>query len=237
MIEPEYLQPVLMSPSDINRCVTQARREAFCCSDSLNSLAQKGHHGAIAWIRRFENARNNKNKLLPEVLARAGMRWYEMNADNKAHLVMSLAYGDRLFVGRLDPPAFINQRLMMLNSEGNVDIPFAHALLNSTIGLVMIEAIGFGRGLGALDLNKNRIEARLHILNPEILNDQQKERILNLFHPIATREILEISDELEQLDRIRFDDAILEAYEIDVAREVIYDALRTLIEIRRAALS
>ena len=45
---------------------------------------------------------------------------------------------------------------------------------------------------------------------------------------------MEIADELEQDDRMTFDDVILDAFEIAVERETIYDSLRALTEIRQA---
>lgn len=67
-------------------------------------------------------------------------------------LVMFINYGERLFVGRVDPPAFVDQRMVRLDPLENesVDIELSHALLNSTIGMFIIEGLGFGRGLGAL---------------------------------------------------------------------------------------
>ena len=62
----------------------------------------------------------------------------------------------RLFSGRLDPPAFVDQRLIQLNPLDDVDIGLCHALLNSSIGMFIIEALGFGRALGALDLKVSR---------------------------------------------------------------------------------
>lgn len=233
-IEPEYIKPVLRSSTDIEGLVTGAGREAFSCSRTIAELEARGDRGARAWIARFENRRNATNRPLPEVLAAAGMHWYEMRADRLAELVVPLAFGNRLYVGRLDPPAFVDQRLTALNAKDSTDLELTHALLNSTIGLLMIEAIGFGRGLGALDLNKNRMEACLHILDPTVINCDARDRILTAFQPLIGREILEVADELESEDRIAFDDAILDAFGIAVARETIYDSLRMLTEIRQA---
>ena len=106
--------------------------------------------------------------------------------------------------------------------------------ISSTIGLLMIEAIGFGRGLGGLDLNKDRIGKCLHVLDPTAIGREARNNIVAAFQPVAKREILEIADELEQDDRIAFDDVVLDAFGITVARETIYDSLRALTEIRQA---
>ena len=64
---------------------------------------------------------------------------------------------------------------MVPHSE-DIDIDLCHALLNSMIGMFYIEAIGFGRGLGALDFSKDNLE-KILMLNPEILNERQKMKL------------------------------------------------------------
>ena len=151
-IEAEYIKPLAKGPSDFARLTSPAAKEAFSCSRSKAELEALGHGGALAWIRRFETPENVAK------LSRNGMHWYEMRADTLTDLVMFIAYGDRLFVGRVDPPAFADQRLVRLDPLREIDIDLMHALLNSSVSMFLIEGMGFGRGLGALDLNKDRIE-------------------------------------------------------------------------------
>lgn len=236
-IEPEYIEPVLLSSTDVEGLVTSAGKDAFSCSRTITDLTARGDTGALAWIKRFETARNGNNEPLTEVLAKtapSGGHWYEMRADRLTELVVPMGYGSRLYVGRLDPPAFVDQRLIALNAKDGTDTDLVHALLNSTLGLLMIEAIGFGRGLGVLDLNKDRIEKSLHILDPSKIDGGEREAIISAFQPLIDRDILEIADELEQDDRIAFDTVILNSFGIEIEREVIYDALRVLTEIRKA---
>lgn len=236
-IEHEYIEPVLRSSKGLNRLVGRAGKEAFSCSRSISQLKKRGDAGALAWIKRFESMRNGTNELLPDVLAKAaplGGHWYEMRADRLTEMVMPMGFGSRIYVGRLDPPAFVDQRLIALNPKETTDTDLVHALLNSTIGLLMIEAIGFGRGLGVLDLNKDRIEQYLHMLDPNLISEGSRNRIVSSFRPLTIRNILEIADELEQDDRIEFDNVVIEEFGIGVPREIIYDSLRALTEIRQA---
>lgn len=233
-IEADYIEPVLKSSTKIETYEARADGEAFCCGLSESQLRKVGHTGALDWIKRFKTVRNGTGDPLPDVLAKAGHHWYEMRADRVAELVIPLAYGKRLYVGRVNPGAFVNQRLMGMNAHAGVNVDLAHALLNCTIGLLMIEGIGFGRGLGALDLNKDRIEANLHILNPDKLNKDQCNEIIQAFEILKNRNILEVSDELDQADRQNLDDLIIRYFNISTSREHIYDALRALVEVRHA---
>jgi hypothetical protein len=184
----------------------------------------------LAWIKRFETPENIAKLTTP------GQLWYEMNSDTLAELVMFINYGERLFVGRVDPPAFADQRLVRLEPKAQVDIDLAHALLNCTISMFIIEGMGFGRGLAALDLNKDRIEKYMHILNPAQLDKAQRDEVKLAFSPLLQRDVLSVADELESADRIAFDDTVIQAFGLSTSRERIYNALLALVEMRQTAL-
>ena len=230
-IEAEYIRPLAKSPADFVRLIGEAAKEAFSCSRAEGQLRELGHHGALNWIERFRNPHTIRK------LSRNKAFWYEMNAESLTELVMFINYGERLFVGRLNPPAFVDQRMVRLVPRTNVDIGLYHALLNCSIGMFIIEGLGFGRGLGALDLNKDRIEAYMHMLDFSVLNRQQEDEILRAFAPLLDREILGVADELEQRDRQVFDDTVIGAFGLDIEREHIYESLRGLVEIRSTANS
>jgi len=229
-IELEYIRPLAKSPTDFSRLRCPAAKEAFSCSRTERELTALGHTGALNWIRRFKTPENMAK------LGTNGLMWYEMRADTLTELVMFINYGDRLFVGRVDPPAFADQRLVRLEPRGEVDIDLAHALLNCTISMFLIEGMGFGRGLGALDLNKDRIEDFMHILDPARLDQVGIDAIKVAFAPLLGRDVLNVADELERPDREAFDDAVIAAFGLEIDRQRIYDALLSLVEIRRTAL-
>lgn len=228
-IEDEYIRPLAKSPEDFTHLRGPADKEAFSCSRSVEELKKLGHRGALAWIERFKTRENVKK------LEKKDTRWYEMKTDALTELVIFINYGDRLFVGRLDPPSFVDQRLVRLDPLKNLDIELCHALLNSSIAMFIIEGVGFGRGLGALDLNKDRIEDFMHILDPNALNRRSVREIKDAFLPLLSREILGVADELEQRDRQEFDDIVIEAFDLNVERDQIYESLRGLVAIRLTA--
>ena len=228
-IESEYIRPLVKSPEEFTFLVTQAQKEAFSCTRSEQDLADRGDFGALAWINRFRTSSNIQK------LASSDIRWYEMRADTLADLVMFINYGERIFVGRVNPPSFVDQRLVRLDPKTELDLDLCHALMNSSIGMFMIEGLGFGRGLGALDLNKDRIEKSMQILDPRQLSKKQADRIKMRFLPLLEREIVNVFDELEQDDRKQLDDTIIEAFDINIDRQSIYESLRTLVGTRVTA--
>lgn len=228
-IENEYIKPLAKNLTIFQRPVGQATREAFCCSRTEAELEELGHVGALNWIRRFASEENIRK------LKRANQFWYQMDADELADLVMTINYGSRLFVPRVDPPAFADQRLITLKPIADVDVELGHALLNSTISMFIIEGIGFGRGLNVLDLNKDRIEDYMHVLDPDQLSEEGIQSIKSAFLPLMQRDVMEVADELEQDDRKAFDEAVLAAYGLDIDILQVYDSLLSLVEIRMAA--
>lgn len=229
-IEPDYIKPLAKSPTDFTRLRCPAAKEAFSCSRTKDELTALGHTGALNWIKRFETLETTAK------LQTRDLMWYEMKADTITDLVMFVNYGDRLFVGRVDPPAFADQRLIRLDPIDAVDIDLAHALLNSTISMFIIEGMGFGRGLGALDLSKDRIKDFMHVLNPKKLDHAGITSIKEAFAPLLKRKIFDVADELKQSDRQAFDDAVLSAFGINIDRQRIYNALLSLVAIRQTAL-
>ncbi len=232
-IEEEYLKPVLKTPRSIHNLVAESDAVAFCCEKSKEELSELGHIGALAWINKFEGQTNENGVLLSTSLAKKGMYWYTMLPSTLGEMVASVNFGDRLFFARFEKPTFVNQRLVRFTSKSqSVDIKLCHALINSIVGLFYIEAMGTGRGEGALDLSKDKIENDLRIINPDLISDTNKTKILKLFEKLETREIQSITEELNREDRIEFDNAVLNALGCLEYRDQIKQSLLNLYKIR-----
>lgn len=224
-IEKEYIRPLVKGPRDFKGLVCSAEHEAFACGRKEEELKSLGHTGALNWIRRFKTPKNVKK------LSRSNLLWYQMNTNNLADIVMFINY-NRLFSGRVNPPAFVDQRLVRLTPLSQVDIALCHALLNCTISMFFLEGMGFGRGEGVLDMNKRRIENFFHILDPSLPSSDDTKRIKDAFAPILERDILGVKEEMKQEDRHEFDQAVLDAFDLNIDRELVYQSLTSLVEIR-----
>ena len=225
-IESDFIRPVLRTPRHIKNLIATAETEAFCCPLSIADLRSGNYTGAINWINTFSHEVNTKGEPLPEVLeavASEGEYWYTMSDSRMADLVASMNFDRRIFVAKLDTRSFVDQRLTrftLLNP--NTDIELTHALLNSLLGIFFIESLGFGRGLGALDLSSTRMKKYLKMLNPSLLTSEQILVIKSKFNLFKNRDIKDITEELEDPIRIDFDNTILSAYGI----ESLYDSIK-----------
>ena len=235
-IEPQFMKDVLMNARDTDSYVAipTSDRKAFCCNLEIEELEGQGLLGALAWIRRFANETNGTNRPLPEVLAHAGMQWYELTTDEEAEIFTMMNPDDRMFYARFNQPTFINQRLIGLKRKRVTDdLNLLHALLNSILSLFYIEAVGFGRGLGVLDINKDSI-SKCYMLNPALLNENQKADIMDKFAALMSRGIVDINQDMEDPVRREFDMAVLNAFGIGRYLDNIVSSLKAMRKIRKA---
>ena len=233
-IEPIFIKRVLKNARRVTSLFAEADNDAFCCSFSKEELIQQDLTGALNWIERFENGVNGTGRPLTEVLRRSNMYWYEMKDTATADICTTMNPDQRLFFAKFDEPTFINQRLIGLKQKSNYqDIELYHALLNSIIGMFYIEAIGFGRGLGALDINNTTLK-NAFMLDPNQVSNENRLEILNKFAIMANRDIMNTMQEIEQVDRVEFDIAVLRAFDIE---DIYPDIKNSLIYMQKARLS
>ena len=213
---------------------TTATVQAFACAVDIPELERKGHTGAKDWIERFSIQKNKKGRPLPEVLARPNLRWDELDSGNTCQFFTMMNPEQRFFFAHLDKPTFINQRLVRLSPKPEcTEDELYLALLNSLLSLIGIEACGFGRGLGVLDVNKTSLE-RIWIPNPDLLTAQQKQDVVKLFGELKKRPIYPLMEEMQKPDRLAFEKCVFDAYGIASFFE---QAINTILAMQTARLS
>ena len=97
-----------------------------------------------------------------------------------------------------------------------------------------IEASGFGRGLGVLDINKNSI-ANSYMLNPKLVSPEDRLKILRAFEKLKSREIRKTDEELRSSDRIEFEHTVFKSFGIEKYYESVVNSLLSLQQARAAA--
>jgi hypothetical protein len=161
-----------------------------------------------------------------------------MKPDSIANLAVSMNPGDRLFFMRLSPPAFVNQRLIRFVAKSTaVDVDLCHAVLCSMMGCFFLEALGFGRGLGALDINATKVAKHMLMLDPEKVSPSGRKTILDKFEILKKRDVLAIEKELAKRDRMAFEKAIFRSYGLQVIMSKVKTSLLNLYRLRTAVNS
>ena len=233
-IEPICVKRVLKNARRVTSLFAEADNDAFCCSFSKEELSRQNLIGALNWIERFEDGVNNTGQPLKKSLRRSNMYWYEMRDTATADICTAMNPDQRLFFAKFQEPTFINQRLIGLKKKSHYqDIELYHALLNSIIGLFYIEAIGFGRGLGALDITSTTLK-NAFMLDPIQISDEDRFVILSKFAILSNRDVMNTMQEIEQVDRSEFDITVLRAFGIE---DIYPDIKNSLISMQKARLS
>jgi hypothetical protein len=232
-IEAQFIQPVLENLRTTNGLIAVANAEAFCCSKTIQELTDDGDAGALNWIGRFINGVNTTGVPLPRSLRRAGHHWYEMKANSAADLIAQINYGKSLVIAKMNQRSFVNQRLISFTAKNpGIDINLCHALMNSYIGIFYIEALGFGRGQGALDLSSSKMKEHYSMLDPNLLSATQISSIKNAFSPLLQRAIDDVPIEVTNSDRLRFESEVANAFNLTSIWNNIRDSLLQLYNIR-----
>lgn len=236
-IEKRFLAPVIKTAADVTSMIAKADSVAFCCEKTIDELRRGKYVGALAWIKRFEYEVNGTGKPLPEVLAQSGSLWYEMNTSSKADIAVSINPGERLFFMRMHEATFVNQRLIRFTKKDeSLDIELCHALLCSLVGCFFLEALGFGRGEGVLDLSATKIRDSLLMLNPHLLSNNHIIAIKEAFAKLVSRPVKSFEEECRSEDRLAFERIVLKAYGCELLYEEILNATKTLHGLRLASV-
>ena len=234
-IEPIFLENVLINAREVETLDATADDKAFCCSMAYDDLRRQSYYGALEWIDKFKDQKNGVGKLLPEVLKKTNMYWYELQKNEMAEVFTSMNPDQRLFFARFKEPSFVNQRLIGLKHKSQYpDVDLNHALLNSIIAIFYIEASGFGRGLGVLDINKNSI-ANCYMPNPRYISPSNRDIIIEKFNTLKRRKIMRISEELNDSTRIDFEKTVLSCLGLDGFFERIKASLLSMQKTRGTA--
>ncbi len=232
-IEEEYLSPLYRSSAEYNRLeIEPSKREvAFDCNENLEYLS-KNKPNAYSWIKQFETKTNTSGKLLPESLGKPN-NWYKLSQTPFADFMISQNPYKKLLVFKPSKKGIIDQRFICLTikkpGEHNNDL--LHILLNSLIFQFFLEATGFGRGLGALDINSKNVSA-MKFLNPKLLSEKQIQKLLKLFEPLKNREQENLEYEVLKQDRIEFEEYLLHCFGFNFSYENVKKSLTSLYKIR-----
>ena len=212
-VDKKYLVPYVKSSSGLQQIEFDEgyNFRAFVCHDEISSIDK----GTKSWINKFVKTRNKNGSLtIPEACAGHRPYWYSLNP-KKAHIITAINPYERFFFTFAKTPFVIDQRLIAMQVQEDYDVELIAALLNSVITFLILEMRGTSRNLGALDLNADFLK-QLKILNPNLLDNRQKEMILKAFAPLKLRKVDSIFSETVKEDRINFDKIILSCFGISI---------------------
>lgn len=226
VVDEDYVCPMLKNSKNCSRMVAEPDNVFVTSNKTYEELEQLGHTKTVNYFKQFENNLNQS------VLQHGDIWYYLSDASKKASIITSLNPDRRLFFAKFEKPTCINQRLIgFIPKDAVTDLDLCHMLLNSIIGLFYIEASGFPRGAGALDLSKDKVKLSF-MLNPALLSEHQIASIKASFIPLLQRDVKSLFEELEEDDRKNFDLTVLRCYGLETFYENIKKSLVSLLKVR-----
>ena len=230
-VDPPFCFPLVKNLRGTHSYTLEPNQYVLICDKSKEELAREGYLKTLGHIRRHEAGVTKSAKSNAPY-------WYSLPAGKSFHFATMMNPGDRLFFAQAGgDTCFANQRLICLRAlSDHVDLPLAHALLNSCTGLLMLESSGGPMGDGALDNRKESL-AGLSMLDPSLVAAESRQAILDAFEPLKRRAVKPLQEELYEADREAFDKAVLQAFELEDLHNQIRDALSTMVKVRTEGLS
>jgi type I restriction-modification system DNA methylase subunit len=211
-IETDFLIPTLKTNRDLESILYDAVPETFLfvCNETLTKVKAE-FPNAYRYVKKFETATNEKGIPLPIAFEKHKPFWYSLTPEKSANIFISINPNKRLFFSYSKEPIYLNQRLIALRTD-NANAQLIAALLNSVLGLLIVEFIGVSRNLGSLDLNAVFFKTKMKMLNPSLLTNEGKQRIIKKFRPLSERAIKDYGEEMKSPDRIAFDQTVLREF-------------------------
>lgn len=222
-----YYSPMLKNSKSCATYLASPDDFVINCSSTYAELSETGHKKTIDYFKSKENSLNQSTR-------GHGKLWWKIpQIENRATLFTPLNPNRRMFFGKLDPPSVINQRLVGYSPRRRaIDVELYHAILNSIFSIFLLEAMGFGRGDGVLDLTRTKL-GNIMVLDPDLISASDKDEIKRCFSVLCHRAIQDtLEAELEQEDRVRFDLAVLKAFGMENYYGRIKESLLSLHQIR-----
>lgn len=225
-IDEDYRVNLLKNLKDVETFELKPNAYAFVCKDSIEKLSEKQMSQTLNHIRSVANINNSCKSHTPY--------WYTLPDSEPLTFATMMNAGDRLFfAGVPKGEKFVaNQRAICLRSKDNVDEELALALLNSTLGMLLLEASAAPMALGALDTRASTFK-KMYMLDPDCVGNTKRQEILDAFKPLKRRKIDTAMNELQYKDRNHFDEIVLSAYGLEAYLPAIKHALKEMLDARK----
>jgi hypothetical protein len=225
-VDPEFRLDLLKNLRDVDSFTLKPNGYAFFCDKSESYLAENGFKKTLDYIRSVDKINDSCRGHRPY--------WYTLPESAPLSFTTSMNTGGRLFfAGVPKGTRFVaNQRVLCFKSKTkDLDEELCLALLNSTLGMLLIEASAAPMALGALDTRAATFK-QMYVLNPELVTETNRTAILSAFEPLKQRKVNDALIELEMEDRKSFDRVVLRCFGLEKYHDAIRQTLKRMLETR-----
>jgi len=233
--DPKDSHPYIKTLKNISSYEVETTNQFFFYTDlSIKQLEDIGHTKTINYIDSI--SQSDAAKRMKE---KHGEGWYIAEDTPKyGDFITSINPDRRLFWSGFKNKTALNQRVIAASIKDKYvdEKELIQALLNSVIPLFILCGSGFARAEGVTDITKDGLE-KLKILNPELLDDEDKAVILSSWKNVKDKKITDIQKQLKDSDWINFNKNILKTFGLNSSLyNEISNAIITLVN-RRSKIS
>ena len=237
-IEEEFLKPVIKSPKESESIVidpVRLRYRLFLCPLSKEELKQAGKIGALHYIGWGETQRTQEGTPWSQVSTVKNRRfWWDLGSTQYPDILWLKAFDDRFIVFLNSDGVLSSDRMYEITVLKPELKDILGAVLNTTLAALFIEINSrVNLGDGALD-NMVYEAQKCPVVNPSCIFPEHRRKILSAFQKLKVRPIGSIFEEVNQKDRRKLDQIVLEAIGLDpkVFLPRIYQGLTELVRER-----
>jgi len=229
-IESEFLLPVIKSAKEscfisINK--STLKTFLFNCDKKRKDLENTNALKYIEW------GESNGVHKVPSVKGRK--IWYNVGLINPADGIILRRIGERYIVFEGNGVIENNVLFGITRNNDDIDKDLLLAVLNSTVTRLFIETLS-SQLTGAQTVSDTNVYVirKIPILNPLLLDKEQKENLKYWFEKMKTRPIVAFKHEIKHEDRIKLDKLILESLGLVLDSDLneLYTAMNEIINNR-----
>lgn len=225
-VEEPFRIDLLKNFNDVNGFELRPSWYAFNCDKPISYLEEHGYEKAVSLIKSVSTPNQSCQSHRPY--------WYTLPGGNSIAFATTMNPGGRLFFASAPSGRSFaaNQRAICFSPlDPGLDKELCLALLNSTLGMFLIEASAAPMALGALDTRAETFK-KMYMLNPDLISHDQRDEIVSAFEALKSRNVKDALEELNETDREKFDSIVLKAYGIERFSKQIRESLTQMLRVR-----
>lgn len=237
-IEPEFLRPLLKSPSDtatIRIHPNHLPLWVFVCRETEEDLRKSGKTGALAYIA-WGRTQRKQGIPYPEWrwVRERKPAWYALpeNESPEARIFLTNALSDRHLHKYSETAVIADKRLHVVLPKKKVNWKLLIAVLNSYFVAMSAELAGrIVKGDGVLEVDYDDLRDHLRVPDVREFSKEDTKRILDAFAQIVDRPIESVEREITKSDRMALDTAVLHAIGLNPRKYLspLYEGLCELV--------
>ncbi|GAB6103204.1 hypothetical protein JCM16138_24270 [Thermococcus atlanticus] len=193
-IEEEFLRPVVKSPQEIKTYrirLEDLKLRVFLCNLPKEKLKKQGRVHALKYIE-WGESRGYQNR----TTLRGRRLWWDLGSSHTEPIAWAMIQAKRHNIHYNDSNVELDHNFFGITPIGSESVAL-YPVLIGTFQILVKELLGRAYGGGSGPIKNERVDIISYItINPQMLSEDQMEKLLQAFNRMANRPIKSIFEEL-----------------------------------------